>query len=288
MHTISFECETVTPMFLAGADGSIPELRAPSLKGALRFWWRAMNGHLTEDVLRQREGVIFGDTTRRSCFSLHVQTTQDLFSIQTPPVPHKGFPAQALNTGTAFKVVFRIIPINTVDFSFNEKQLKSLFEITVLLGGMGKRVRRGMGSYKITMVDNTPYAAIRDTKAIYPLIQQHTKHYVLKDGLILLNYHGAMLRFPWIQRIETGASQPNMTRVISNATHEVKKQTGNQYEPNMGHANNGRFASPVFVSILGDGQTPVITTLNTIPDRGRQFLDAAVQEQFRSEILQPK
>ncbi|MFZ1105749.1 MAG: type III-B CRISPR module RAMP protein Cmr1 [Hyphomicrobiaceae bacterium] len=42
MHRIEAEFEIVTPMFLGGADpkGSA-ELRAASIKGALRFWWRA-------------------------------------------------------------------------------------------------------------------------------------------------------------------------------------------------------------------------------------------------------
>lgn len=35
MNTITFKCETVTPMFMAGADGKEPELRAPSIKGVL-------------------------------------------------------------------------------------------------------------------------------------------------------------------------------------------------------------------------------------------------------------
>ncbi len=30
MNTIKFECEIITPMFLAGADGKTPELRPPS------------------------------------------------------------------------------------------------------------------------------------------------------------------------------------------------------------------------------------------------------------------
>jgi CRISPR-associated protein Cmr1 len=46
-------------MFLAGADGSIPELRPPSIKGALRFWWRAMNGDLGLADLKRIEGDIF-------------------------------------------------------------------------------------------------------------------------------------------------------------------------------------------------------------------------------------
>ncbi|WP_201721812.1 type III-B CRISPR module RAMP protein Cmr1 [Desulfotomaculum copahuensis] len=39
---ITFECRVLTPMFIAGADGLTPEFRAPSLKGAMRFWWRAV------------------------------------------------------------------------------------------------------------------------------------------------------------------------------------------------------------------------------------------------------
>jgi len=42
MYSVSFELETITPLFMAGADGITPELRPPSFKGMMRFWWRAM------------------------------------------------------------------------------------------------------------------------------------------------------------------------------------------------------------------------------------------------------
>ncbi|MCW5921261.1 MAG: type III-B CRISPR module RAMP protein Cmr1 [Saprospiraceae bacterium] len=49
METITFNCRFITPAFLGGADPKgTPELRAPSIKGALRFWWRAMNGYLVK------------------------------------------------------------------------------------------------------------------------------------------------------------------------------------------------------------------------------------------------
>lgn len=68
MKTITFHCEVITPMFLAGADGKKPELRPPSIKGAMRFWWRAMNGHLVTkkdgkwdySKLKEEEAKIFG------------------------------------------------------------------------------------------------------------------------------------------------------------------------------------------------------------------------------------
>lgn len=56
-------CKVVTPMFLAGTDKDTPELRASSIRGALRWWFRAVAGGyitaLTE--LKRLEGCLFGD-----------------------------------------------------------------------------------------------------------------------------------------------------------------------------------------------------------------------------------
>lgn len=55
----------VTPLFCAGADPNTnePELRVPSFKGALRFWWRALawarcGGNLAE--IKRQEDRLFG------------------------------------------------------------------------------------------------------------------------------------------------------------------------------------------------------------------------------------
>ena len=52
-----------TPLFCAGAVPSCAELRLPSFKGALRFWWRALawprcGGDL--EAIRQQEDALFG------------------------------------------------------------------------------------------------------------------------------------------------------------------------------------------------------------------------------------
>ncbi len=82
MQSITFTCEVITPMFLAGADGTTPELRPASIKGALRFWWRAMNGHLVGEngdltTLKNREAEIFGGSGKgqgRSKVVIRVQS----------------------------------------------------------------------------------------------------------------------------------------------------------------------------------------------------------------------
>ena len=56
----------VTPMFCGGANPNHTELRVPSFKGALRFWWRALawarqDGDL--DMIRREEDKLFGSSS---------------------------------------------------------------------------------------------------------------------------------------------------------------------------------------------------------------------------------
>ena len=48
-------------MFLGGADQSA-ELRAPSIRGALRWWWRTMHAERDPKRLLELEGGIFGSS----------------------------------------------------------------------------------------------------------------------------------------------------------------------------------------------------------------------------------
>ena len=46
MQEVTFDVQTVTPLFLAGADQATAELRAPSFRGEMRYWLRALVGGL--------------------------------------------------------------------------------------------------------------------------------------------------------------------------------------------------------------------------------------------------
>lgn len=52
---LTADFEVLTPMFLGGADQKRAELRAPSVKGAMRFWYRALDPKYLD-----HEGVLFG------------------------------------------------------------------------------------------------------------------------------------------------------------------------------------------------------------------------------------
>lgn len=68
MNRETFKVEFVTPCFLGGAREST-EWRAASIRGQLRWWFRALAGGLWEgdlDRVRREEERIFGSTDRRS------------------------------------------------------------------------------------------------------------------------------------------------------------------------------------------------------------------------------
>ncbi len=64
MKELHVVLETVTPMFLAGAEArGAPELRPPAFRGALRYWLRAAVGGLIGDdpnAVKQVESAVFG------------------------------------------------------------------------------------------------------------------------------------------------------------------------------------------------------------------------------------
>ena len=56
----------VTPMFCAGAEPEQAELRLPSFKGVLRFWWRALSwSRLGGDLAKilEEEAELFGSSS---------------------------------------------------------------------------------------------------------------------------------------------------------------------------------------------------------------------------------
>ncbi|MBD3338447.1 MAG: type III-B CRISPR module RAMP protein Cmr1 [Candidatus Lokiarchaeota archaeon] len=81
MESIKFTCKLITPMFLAGADGKSVELRPPSIKGAMRFWWRASlwgieKKSISHNYLESEEGKIFGTASnngKKSSFSIRIK-----------------------------------------------------------------------------------------------------------------------------------------------------------------------------------------------------------------------
>jgi len=289
IQTIKFKCETITPMFLSGADGKTPELRAPSIKGALRFWWRALNANLVIEKdgkydyteLKRQESEIFGgtgvankekDKGLRSKVIISIDS-QPNETITTHPTPHnKRFSKDAFAIGSRFEMTINVIENNVMTV----EQVKSLFIIISLLGGLGNRSRRGFGSFKITEIDGEVFSQPNDVESIESIIMAINPSYPFVNN---------RANYPFVKLIEIGLADDNITRKIGNATHNVKKDSGWKYGNAMGDARN-RFSSPIYVSAIkkDDGKLyPIITTLNTVPPNGRG--DESIQQTFKKKLL---
>jgi len=184
--TIEATYRIVTPMFCSGADQKSAELRVPSFKGALRFWWRAAewgrfcsaaNGDQQKalNALRNEEDTLFGSCgSGQSRILLSISGTRPDDSELVRDWPHNKPPfgstylgfgitesgrlgshnykphRNGLPCGNDIRVVCRIRPgRDPVDSASVIRTLRLLG----LVGGLGSRSRRGFGSIAILEID---------------------------------------------------------------------------------------------------------------------------------------
>ncbi len=149
--SLTLTLETVTPLFLAGADNQTPELRAASFRGVLRFWFRALAGARTERVaeLQQLESAAFGSTDLGSPVVIRASGRADppLQTGDRRPLLHsrrRRFTNRAFVEGGRFQLELSPRP------GLPELSPGAIAATLLLLtlGGLGKRSRRGFGSLR--------------------------------------------------------------------------------------------------------------------------------------------
>ena len=154
------ETERITllsPCFCAGANQNAPEIRVPSIRGQLRWWFRLLYGssELSEDALRRQEWELFGGLQRADTRGqVIIRTTASEVALTIP--------AQALNrtklsaeskqvgdraAGTLGAFVlgwsFRALRSAPQDAA---SRFQRVLKTWILLGGVGARVNRATGS----------------------------------------------------------------------------------------------------------------------------------------------
>ncbi len=187
MTSYEFKVEVVTPLFLSGADQSQAELRPPSLKGALRFWFRAMAGAiLGSDLksLKEKESKIFGSTEEASSFLLDIRDSEptkkgwsnlveglqfqrDTAPVagQRPPMPKQGLIYLGFSLHKAGErservcippgSTMQIILVSRTSTKTGDLNIPSAcLWLLLFLGSLGSRSRRGFGALSILEAPN--------------------------------------------------------------------------------------------------------------------------------------
>ncbi len=160
MTIIKASYRIVTPMFMGGADLSPSDgIRPPSFKGALRFWWRALNWGKFESLveLHREEVALFGGSAEQGgqgAFVLKIESVALNNKRFSPKSGHKYLLGQGLYHfkqgllrdhiySGGFDVVLRFRKSDKID------TIKEALICLGCLGGLGSRSRKGFGSLSI-------------------------------------------------------------------------------------------------------------------------------------------
>jgi CRISPR-associated protein Cmr1 len=181
-HILTAKYRVVTPMFLSGADQNHAELRLPSFKGALRFWWRALAAkHFGNDLqkLRDAEDMQFG-STRTGASRVRMRLSDK--SIKTQEQTRftrnswQGYVGYGLidKPGQTTRICIQPNSYFTVQLicsRCDDDQCRSLRKALValgLFGGLGSRSRNGWGSITLESLSGVgePWAAPTDEAAL--------------------------------------------------------------------------------------------------------------------------
>lgn len=201
MNTLEAEFQVITPMFLGGSDQKADGLRPASIKGALRFWWRALNwarcfqergGDEVQALryLHAEEARLFGLAASakdgkpvggQGVFLLKVAETK-ISAVDQPFQPLNAGVLYLLGQGMAsfqggnhclrnalpkgitftLKLIFR--PGTGTE---DESQVRGAVRALELLGALGSRSRHGLGSIAST----TTMTRAAYVKAVQELLQ---------------------------------------------------------------------------------------------------------------------
>ena len=211
MDSVEFDIEIVTPMFLGGANTTDAELRVPSIKGMLRFWWRAICGIESLEEMKKTEAEIFGSTEQKASFSIQVVNSNNINSMLELKEKGEKFEVHGhyvsiidyLSYGTykyekrKGNVYFKqhIAPGSSfsLKFQFYNNELKDdilrAFYFFIAYGGLGSRSRNGFGSLYIKNNDNkmraydqlllSSFSAFSTKAKLFTFVQKNTWHTAL-------------------------------------------------------------------------------------------------------------
>lgn len=178
MKQVTFTLRTLTPLFLAGADQTTAELRAPSFRGLMRYWLRALVGGTIEkdqerlEKVKVAEAEVFGSTTTGSIVRIRVsqpsnepiQFNENISKPGTHQATGKGYLLWSMRLkklssryyfepNTSFTIHLSTQSTDELNF---QKGIAALWLLTHL-GGIGSRSRRCAGSLTATLYDGNAY-----------------------------------------------------------------------------------------------------------------------------------
>ncbi len=162
LKKVAFQCEVITPMFLAGADQERAEIRAQSIRGSLRYWLRALlggQGLVQSSDLSAKESQIFGSTDLGSPVTIRVlnistrtEQAKNLMKDQNSGMAYLWYSTKlGNNRGFIESGSFDVVLQSIGDIEPLKSAIKA-FWLLSNFGGLGTRSRRCAGAFQVKKV----------------------------------------------------------------------------------------------------------------------------------------
>ncbi len=288
MERFSIQLKTLTPLFMSGVDGRQFEWRSFSVKGMLRWWFRAAGGR------RETEGWLFGQTLQKPMVASGVRLRVAPVKISEQmsgyfenknlipayfafPFRLKGGPRRGIEPGGMLNL--ELIFQSRLTGLDRQKVLSALW-LAVHLGTFGCRARKGFGSL----------LPVETTKAVFPwfsgdVILQDPDDFarVLNEQIERLRERPPRILYTFLVR--------NTWRELAAFYKETRRNLRSPYKELLGYpifkqtATLGkvdRFASPLWLKPIGPN-TALLTILN-IPSRMRREARALRSDDTHPEV----
>lgn len=174
MPVQTHQIRVLTPLFLSGAHPrGGPELRASSIRGQLRYWWRAVLGaRYPHDLAKvwSEESRLFGSTSSQSPVMLRLRAVESQLQFAKYfMLPHREEPTgedidRRLRTTAIGPDSQFLLDLLTKPGAAVPSGMLDALRLWHLLGGLGKRSRRGFGALQ---TDLLPEFSSSDQLATY-------------------------------------------------------------------------------------------------------------------------
>jgi len=260
MEYIKLKVSTITPALINIKENK-PELRPPSFRGMMRYWFRAACGavignNLTE--LKTLEGLVFGSPERASSFSIQIPLGEDPPISDVELFPHKELrrervPRNCINAGHSFSIVLKTS--HTQNLNLLEAAKLSL-QVGLLLGNVGLRSRRGFGTMNI--LSSKPTGGLELPKFADDSRLIHYTNTLLQSLLKVIKHLAAVngittLTTPPSTLLDYPAACTTSDICLSNGRYQTALEAINYFiahvpaYPSLGSVRPSRQASPLWI-----------------------------------------
>lgn len=295
--------EAISP--IVSQDGSqMLDLRPSEWKALMRSTWRSLQRDPSTEKLYKREVAYFGGVLASHSVAAPIRFQTKL----KEPVNKKrevmllhrasGFKKNAYSYGTSFEYVFRYQP-HMVDSSVVDTYVE-LFELSLLLGGIGLRSRRGRGAVspkriiegkeRDVLIGETAEEVAEEIFQKIIRIDQNAP-FARNETIIYRTVNDASrVKYPVLEKIEVG--QPigddvtSFLKRVDQTSHHVKEHgpPGNCGFLT-GEGGTSRFSSSLVVTLVRSETNvyPLYVQLRAV--KGNKVLNASPERDDRIEFI---